>query len=241
MSEVTLKQIIEGLLMASERPLRIEEIYKIIYADDNSFEINKLQEIINEIIEDYSGRGIELKEVASGFRFQVRPGLSQWVNKLYEERPPRYSRALLETLSLIAYRQPITRGEIEDVRGVTVGSNIMKTLLEHEWIRIIGQKEVPGRPAIFATTKKFLDHFNLKSLDELPPLMEFTETLLAEGQSQTDASLAVSHAEIALASETPLDVDESPLVPEEIEMLEMPARESDNREPEVPDNMEPLQ
>ncbi|MEI8055316.1 MAG: SMC-Scp complex subunit ScpB [bacterium] len=191
MSEITLKQIVEGLLMASERPLRIEDIYKVICKDNNSFEINKLQEIINEIVEDYKDRGIELKEVASGFRFQVRSYLSQWVNKLYEERPPRYSRALLETLALIAYRQPITRGEIESVRGVTVGSNIIKTLLEHEWVHIIGQKEVPGRPAIFATTKKFLDYFNLKSLDELPSLIEFTE------------------AGIALASEAPLDSEPS--------------------------------
>jgi len=226
MSEVTLKQIIEGLLMASERPLRVEDLYKIIYANDSSFEISELQEIINEIIEDYKDHGIELKEVASGFRFQVRSDLSQWVNKLYEERPPRYSRALLETLSLIAYRQPITRGEIESVRGVTVGSNIMKTLLEHEWVRIIGQKEVPGRPAIFATTKKFLDYFNLKSLDELPPLMEFTETLLAEGQPQTET-------EIALASETPLDVDENSLVPEEIKISDASVEETDNYESEL--------
>ncbi|CAL7963960.1 segregation and condensation protein B [Gammaproteobacteria bacterium] len=226
MSEVTLKQIIEGLLMASERPLRIEDLYKIICADDNSLEISKLQEIINEIIENCKDRGVELKEVASGFRFQVRSGLSQWVNKLYEERPPRYSRALLETLSLIAYRQPITRGEIESVRGVTVGSNIMKTLLEHEWVRIIGQKEVPGRPAIFATTKKFLDYFNLKSLDELPPLMEFTETLLTEGQPQTEA-------EIALAS-----VDESSFTPEEIKISDASVEEMDNYESELLDIVE---
>jgi segregation and condensation protein B len=203
MSAVTLKQIIEGLLMASERPLSIEDLYKIICLDNNSFEINKLQVIINEIIEDYKEHGVELKEVASGFRFQVRSGLSQWVNKLYEERPPRYSRALLETLSLIAYRQPITRGEIESVRGVTVGSNIMKTLLEHEWVRVIGQKEVPGRPAIFATTKKFLDYFNLKSLDELPPLVQFTET------------------ETALASAAPLGVDESSLAFELLDTAEL--------------------
>ncbi|EKE01606.1 MAG: hypothetical protein ACD_21C00090G0012 [uncultured bacterium] len=208
MSEVTLKQIVEGLLMASEKPLRVEDLYKIVIADDNSFEINKLQEIINEIVNDYNGHGIELKEVASGWRFQVKPDLSQWINKLYEERPPRYSRALLETLVLIAYRQPVTRAEIENVRGVTVSTNIMKTLIEHEWVRVIGYKEVPGRPAIFATTRKFLDHFNFKSLDELPPLMEFTETVLADIKPETES-------ELALASETPLEVDESPMMPEE--------------------------
>ena len=214
MSEVTLKQIVEGLLMASDRPLRIEDIYKIICTDSNSLEISKLQEIINEITEDCKDHGVELKEVASGFRFQVRSDLSQWVNKLYEERPPRYSRALLETLSLIAYRQPITRGEIESVRGVTVGSNIIKTLLEHEWVRIVGHKEAPGRPAIFATTKKFLDYFNLKSLDELPPLMEFTET------------------EIARASEAPINADDSSITSVE---------ETDNYESEFLDIAEPSQ
>ncbi len=235
MSDVTLKQIVEGLLMASERPLRVEDLYEIIYIDDNLFEISKLKDIVNELVDDCNGRGIELKEVASGWRFQVRSDLSQWVNKLYEDRPPRYSRALLETLALIAYRQPVTRAEIESVRGVTVGSNIMKTLIEHEWVRIIGHKEVPGRPAIFATTKKFLDHFNLKNLDELPPLMEFTETMLEEikpetatemalaGETTSDVSVAAGfslRSEIALANETPLEVDESPLMSDDSELLE---------------------
>lgn len=227
MSDITLKQIVEGLLMASERPLRAEDLYKIIYTDDGLFEINKLKNIINELVDDYNGHGIELKEVASGWRFQVRSDLSQWVNKLYEERPPRYSRALLETLALIAYRQPVTRAEIESVRGVTVGSNIMKTLIEHEWVRVIGHKEVPGRPAIFATTKKFLDHFNLKNLDELPALMEFTETMLEEikPETATDDVPAVAagfslRSEIALANKTPLEVDESPLMSDDSELLE---------------------
>src|SRR3990170_5949584 len=184
MAEITPKQIIEALLMASEEPLNIERLHKIFISNNFILEINALRDIINELVEEYADRGIELKEVASGWRFQIKSDLSQWVNKLYEERPPRYSHALLETLALIAYRQPITRAEIEGVRGVVVSSNIVKTLLEHEWIRIIGHKEVPGRPALFATTKKFLDHFNLKHLDELPPLMEFTETLAAETKSE---------------------------------------------------------
>lgn len=168
---VTIKQIIEGLLMAAEQPLPIEAIHKTM---GDSIEIKELKGVIKEVVEDYKERGIELKEVASGWRFQVKQELSPWVNKLYAERPPRYSRALLETLALIAYQQPITRAEIEKVRGVTVSSNIMKTLMEHEWIRVVGYKEVPGKPAIFATTKKFLDHFNLQSLEQLPALMEFT-------------------------------------------------------------------
>lgn len=180
MSGLNLKQIVEGLLMASDKPLSLDDIYKIFYNEDNNFELITLKEVIDEIASDCAQRGIELKEVASGWRFQVKPELSLWVNKLYQERPPKYSRALLETMSLIAYRQPITRAEIESVRGVAVGSNIIKTLLEHEWVKVIGHKEVPGRPAIFATTKKFLDHFNLKSLRELPELMEFTEAAVEE-------------------------------------------------------------
>jgi segregation and condensation protein B len=122
-----------------------------------------------------NGRAFELKEVASGYRLQIREDYAPWVGRLWEERPQRYSRALLETIALIAYRQPITRGEIEDVRGVAVNSNIIKTMMEREWIRVVGYREVPGRPAMFATTKAFLDHFNLKSLEELPALAELRE------------------------------------------------------------------
>lgn len=216
MSEIKLKQIVEGLLMASEQPLEVEDLYKIACIGNDSLEVSELHNIVNEISDDYKDRGVELKEVASGWRFQVKSSLSQWINKLYEERPPRYSRALLETLVLIAYRQPITRAEIENVRGVTVSSSIMKTLVEHEWVRIVGHKEVPGRPAIFATTKKFLDHFNLKSLDELPPLMEFTETAFADIQPEKEK-------ELTLASETPIEVDEVPIVLENSVNTENPS------------------
>jgi segregation and condensation protein B len=184
MSEYAPKQIVETLLFAADEPLGIDRIYKILSSGGDSIEMSTLRNILHELSDEYSEGGVELKEVASGWRFQVRSDLSPWVNKLHEERPPRYSRAFLEILSLIAYRQPITRAEIEDVRGVAVSSNIMKTLLEHEWVKVVGYKEVPGKPALFATTKKFLDHFNLKHLDELPPLMEFTETLVMEGALQ---------------------------------------------------------
>ena len=176
MSELSLKAILEGLLLAADRPLGLDELQQILALEQHNLELSVLRAAINELIGDCAGRGVELKEVASGWRFQVKPTLSPWVNRLYQERPAKYSRALLETLALIAYRQPITRAEIESVRGVTVGSNIIKTLLEHEWVKVIGHKEVPGRPAIFATTKKFLDHFNLSSLTELPELLEFTPT-----------------------------------------------------------------
>ena len=125
--------------------------------------------------DDYSERGLELKEVASGFRIQVREDTNPWVARLWEERPQRYSRALLETLALIAYRQPITRGDIEEVRGVSVRTNIIRTLQEREWIRVVGHRDVPGKPALFGTTKAFLDYFNLSSLDDLPSLAEIKD------------------------------------------------------------------
>lgn len=127
--------------------------------------------------EDCRGRPIELKQVASGYRLQVRADFSPWVSRLFEERPGRYSRAFLETLAIIAYRQPVTRGEIEDIRGVTVSSSIVRALQDRGWIQVVGHKEVPGRPALLGTTKQFLDYFNLKSLDELPPLREFLDDM----------------------------------------------------------------
>jgi len=139
-----------------------------------------------ELQQECENRGVELKRVASGYRYQTRSDVQPWVARLWQEKPPRYSRALLETLALIVYRQPITRGQIEEVRGVSVSSHIIKTLLEREWIRIIGHKEAPGRPALYGSTRQFLDHFNLKSLDELPDLMELADLR----QKQPELSLA---------------------------------------------------
>jgi segregation and condensation protein B len=168
-----IKNIIEAALMVSERPLTLERLmslFKPLEIDGSLYE--QVTQALGELRQEYTGRGIELKEVASGFRFQARAELSPWLNQLWEERSPRYSRALLETLAIIAYRQPITRGEIEALRGVSVSSLIIRTLLEREWIRIAGHREVPGRPAVYVTTPQFLDHFNLKSLAELPLLAE---------------------------------------------------------------------
>jgi len=145
---------------------------------------------MENIAKDCADRGFELKEVASGFRFQVKQELSEWVAKLWEERPPRYTRALLETLALIAYRQPITRGDIEEIRGVGVSSNIVRTLLDREWIRVVGHRDVPGRPAMFATTKQFLDYFNLKSLQDLPPLSEIKDLAVADPEFDLEDDLA---------------------------------------------------
>ncbi len=147
-------------------------------------ELDRLQKAVDEIVEDYATRPVALKKVASGYRFQVKPELSFWVGRLFEEKPPKYSRALLETLAIIAYRQPVTRGDIEDIRGVAVSSNIIRTLLEREWIRVIAHKEVPGRPALYGTTKHFLDYFDLSSLHELPTLREIKELDLSVASNQ---------------------------------------------------------
>lgn len=172
--DVTLSMILEGALLASPKPLTIEQM-RLLFSEGSRPEPDAIKQALASISEQCEGRGFELKEVASGYRFQVRSQLSEWVGKLWEERPPRYTRALLETLALIAYRQPITRGEIEDIRGVSVSSSIIKTLQEREWVRVVGHRDVPGRPAMYATTRQFLDYFNLQSLDQLPPLAEIKE------------------------------------------------------------------
>lgn len=167
-SELT--TLIEGLLFYSAQPLTAEAIGRIITEEGKKPALGKIRQALTALKAQYENRGIELVEVASGYRFQVAGPAISYVSKTLEERPARFSRALLETLALIAYRQPITRGEIEDIRGVVVSTQIIKTLDELEWIRIVGYKDVPGKPGLYATTKTFLDHFGLKSLDELPPL-----------------------------------------------------------------------
>jgi segregation and condensation protein B len=169
-----LRQIVEGVLIAAGKPLTFEQIQNV-FEDGARPSKNDLRKAVVEIAEDCVDRGFELVEVASGWRFQVRQELSQWVGRLWEERPQRYSRAMLETLSLIAYQQPITRGDIEDVRGVAVSSQIMRTLMERGWVRVVGHRDVPGRPAMYATTREFLDYFNIKSLDELPELADIKD------------------------------------------------------------------
>lgn len=186
MSEVDnkVKMIVEGLLLAAGRPLSLDNIIAVFSEDDEKPDKKELKDVMEAIAESCDDRGFELIEVASGYRFQVKQDISSWVAKLWEERPPRYTRALLETLALITYRQPITRGDIEEIRGVAVSPNIIRTLLDREWIRVVGHRDVPGRPAMFATTKQFLDYFNLKSLQDLPPLSEVKE--LTAGDKDVD-------------------------------------------------------
>lgn len=174
MNEIpALKQIVEGAILAADQPLNIDQMISLFVNEQPSRA--HVREVLKEIEQDCTGRGFELKQVASGYRFQVRQDYGEWVSRLWEDRPPRYSRALLETLALIAYKQPITRGDIEEIRGVAVSTNIMRSLLEREWVRVVGHRDVPGRPAIYATTKTFLDYFNLSSLEELPTLSEIKD------------------------------------------------------------------
>ena len=173
MNEQKLKIILEAALFAAGRTLTLDHLRDLFEPDPpDRTEIRAALEVLKS---EWAQRGLELIQVSSGYRFQVRTEFSQWIQRLWLERPSRYSRALLETLAIIAYRQPVTRGEIEDIRGVGVSSSIVKTLLEREWIRVLGHREVPGRPAIYGTTKQFLDHFSLTSLESLPPLKEIRD------------------------------------------------------------------
>ncbi|MDP3877057.1 MAG: SMC-Scp complex subunit ScpB [Methylobacter sp.] len=169
-----IKRVVEAILFAANRPMTCKQVQQV-FPEIEQPELDDIQAAIGAIQEDYRLRPVELKQVASGYRFQVRKELSRWVSRLFEEKPPKYSRALLETLAIIAYRQPATRGDIEDIRGVGVSSSIIHTLLEREWIRVVAHKEVPGRPALYGTTKQFLDYFNITALNELPTLQEIQE------------------------------------------------------------------
>ncbi|MBP6229139.1 MAG: SMC-Scp complex subunit ScpB [Pseudomonadales bacterium] len=169
-----LKSIIEGALLAAGRALTLAEIADLFDAESRPGDA-ELAAALEELRTDCAGRALELREVASGYRLQVRQEFAPWIARLWDEKPARYSRALLETLSLIAYRQPITRGDIEEIRGVAVNPNIIRTLQEREWVRVVGQRDVPGRPELFATTRQFLDHFGLSGLDQLPTLAEIKD------------------------------------------------------------------
>ncbi len=175
MKDSELKRVIEASLMAADSALSMDRLIRLFEQDVDQPTREQIRKAIASLQQECEGRGVELRKVASGWRYQTRPDVQPWVARLWQEKPPRYTRALLETLSLIVYRQPITRGEIEEVRGVSVSSNIIKTLLEREWVRVIGHKEVPGRPALYGSTQQFLDYFNMKSLDEMPSLAELKD------------------------------------------------------------------
>jgi segregation and condensation protein B len=185
MDETEIKHVVEAALLAAGRPLTLERLGELFAAKGGGPDRATLKRVIETLANDYQGRGVELKEVATGYRLQIKRSMSDWLQPLWEERAPRYTRALLETLALVAYRQPITRAEIEEVRGVVVSTNIIRTLLERSWIRVVGHRDVPGKPAMFGTTKEFLDYFGLKKLEELPTLAEIKDGM-PELSPQTD-------------------------------------------------------
>ena len=174
MDDKEIKNFVESALLAAGRPLSIEQLQKLFDGRAEP-EKSQIRQAISTLLDEYEDRGFTIREVASGFRIQIESDMVQRLQKLWEQRPPRYSRAMFETLALIAYRQPMTRGEIEEIRGVSVSSNIIRSLLEREWIRIVGHRDVPGRPEMFGTTKQFLDYFGLKKLDDLPPLADLSD------------------------------------------------------------------
>ena len=180
MKPAELKNIVEAALMVADDPLSVNNLLALFKADPRPPDRDDIRQALNALQADYADRGVELKEVAGGFRFQARTEVAEWVNRLFDERPQRYSQALLETLAIIAYRQPITRAEIEGIRGVGVSAKIIRTLMEREWIKAVGHREAPGRPELLATTGQFLDYFNLKKLAELPPLADLSDLAQAE-------------------------------------------------------------
>lgn len=195
-----LKQILEAALLAAGQPLSHAQL-GALFSDEERPPAGEISKALEQLGEECSNRGIELKEVASGYRLQVKQSLHGWVSRLWKERPQRYSRALLETMSLIAYRQPITRGEIEAVRGVSVSTNIIRTLQEREWIRVVGHRDVPGKPALFGTTKVFLDYFDLQNLDDLPTLAEIRDMENLEPELELEPIMPA--ADVREDSETP--------------------------------------
>jgi len=220
MDNQRIKHIVESVLLAAGKPLGLDQLLAV-FGDGEKPERDDIREAVTALQQDYAERGIELVEVASGYRIQVSQSMETWVSRLTEEKPARYSRALLETLALVAYRQPITRGEIEDIRGVSVSSSIMKTLQEREWVRVVGHRDVPGRPAMYSTTRQFLDYFNLNGLDDLPTLMELRDIdvinaeldleLPGQGHGHGDDEAAGDMADTAspAAVKVPVDVADS--------------------------------
>ncbi|MGH8611200.1 MAG: SMC-Scp complex subunit ScpB [Gammaproteobacteria bacterium] len=216
MNPQQIRNVVEAALMVAEQPMSVERIIALFPPElGEPPPRDLLRTILKDLRQEYEGRGIELHEVASGFRVQVRAELAPWVNRVWQERPPRYSRALLETLAIVAYRQPITRAEVEAIRGVAVSSQLIKALLERDWIRIAGHRDSPGHPAVYATTRGFLDYFNLKTLTELPPLTEAREMrevdleFLQKTQDPARDTSAVPDPNRAACSEPAGDLAES--------------------------------
>lgn len=205
-----LQAIAEAALLVAGKPLTLDQL-RDLFAEEERPARQVMEHAMVQLEASCEGRGFELKKVASGYRLQIRQELAPWVGRLFEEKPQRYSRALLETLALIAYRQPITRGEIEDIRGVSVSSHIVRTLMEREWVRVVGHRDVPGRPAMYATTRQFLDYFNLSGLDQMPPLSEVRDLdeIGREIEKNMQAEIEFDHSADAPATEENPGTDDS--------------------------------
>jgi len=231
-----LKQIVEAALLASGKAMTLDKLLEL-FDEMEQPEKKELRAMLQELSEDYADRGIEIKEVASGWRIQVSRECAPWVSRLWEEKPGRYSRALMETLALIAYRQPITRGEIEDIRGVSVSTHIMRTLLEREWVRVVGQRDAPGKPSLYGTTREFLDYFGLKSLDELPTLAEIRDldVINEELNLQEPDAEATDDAAVAEEQNTSDDLQHEPANPQAQETV--PEASPPQVEPEAEKNI----
>ena len=232
-----LKNVLEGALFAAGKPMTLRQLTEL-FAPEETPPQDSIKQAVEQLQQDYQGRGVELQEVASGFRFQVVTELAPWVGRMWEEKPARYSRALLETLALVAYRQPITRGEIEDIRGVSVSTHITKTLLERDWIRVVGHRDVPGRPAMYGTTRTFLDYFNLSNLDQLPSLAEIRDldTIGAELDLMTATAAAAEPEAVAEPemAEQEFEADQSPeTVAQQDEVSQELAEKSESSEASV--------
>jgi segregation and condensation protein B len=201
LASTQITQVIEAALLAAEGPLTVDNLFRLFAVGelDKDEGRKQIRLALESLQAECAHRGVMLQKVASGYRYQTRQELSVWVSRLWEEKPPRYTRALLETLALVAYKQPVTRGDIEQVRGVSVSQNIMRTLLERDWIRVVGQREAPGRPSMYGTTKAFLDYFDLAKLDDLPPLEEIKAmiepALVAEDGASVDGVVDTDEAQ----------------------------------------------
>ncbi len=204
MNEDELKKILEAVIYAADEPMSLNRLMSLFSEDDHPGR-EAIKTALDQLQEETADRSIELKEVGSGYRYQVRQNYAEWVSKLWQERPARYSRASLETLALMAYRQPVTRAEIEEVRGVSVSSNIIKAFIERDWVKVVGHRDVPGKPALYATTKGFLDYFNLASLEDLPSLAEIRD--IDSINEKLELSLPGENSEMIVDEEIPDSTD----------------------------------
>ncbi len=233
LSREKLQQIVEGALLVYGQPMTVGKLLELFMDEEGLPEgapgKEEIQAALEDIQSECKNKGYELQEVSSGYRFQVKQELAPWINNLWEEKPQKYSRALMETLALIAYRQPITRGDIEEIRGVAVSSTIIRTLIEREWVRVVGHRDVPGRPALYATTRQFLDYFNLKNLEDLPPLGEIKDLDQMNGEFEFSEGIGIATPDEEVATENPqimLPIGNEPIEElgaaeqEEIEALE---------------------